>query len=65
RCRRTSVGYCRREPQPFAGEIAARSSRHRIGFSSDVRSPHHHHRWIRLDSDFYFRPLSASNSAPV
>ncbi|PON31380.1 hypothetical protein PanWU01x14_370360 [Parasponia andersonii] len=32
--------------------------------SSDVRSLHHHYRWIRLDSSFDFRPLSASNSAP-
>ncbi|PON45531.1 hypothetical protein PanWU01x14_258940, partial [Parasponia andersonii] len=70
RCRRASAEYCRREPPFLAGEIAARSSRHRIRkmatvLPSHVRSPHHHHHWIRLNSSFHFRPLSASNSAPV
>ncbi|PON70382.1 hypothetical protein PanWU01x14_080510, partial [Parasponia andersonii] len=65
RSQRTSAGCCYREPSPVARKFC-----HQNGFSpavppSDVRSPCHHHRWIRLDSSFDFRPLSAYNSAPV
>ncbi|PON66587.1 hypothetical protein PanWU01x14_108290, partial [Parasponia andersonii] len=67
---RTSVGYCHHELPPLDGEITTRNHRLPIGFlpavpPSNVRSPPHHHRLIRLDSNFHFQPLSASNSAPV
>ncbi|PON53112.1 Wall-associated receptor kinase, C-terminal [Parasponia andersonii] len=70
RRQRTSAGCCCREPPPVAGEIVAGRFHHRNGFSptvpsSDVRSPCHRHPWIRLGSSFVFRPLSASNSAPI
>ncbi|PON70383.1 hypothetical protein PanWU01x14_080520, partial [Parasponia andersonii] len=69
RRRQTSAEYCCRESPPVTGEIVVERFRHRNGFSPavppfDVRSLCHYHRWIRLDSSFDFRPLSASNSAP-
>ncbi|PON48453.1 hypothetical protein PanWU01x14_237420, partial [Parasponia andersonii] len=71
RCdQKTPTNQRRVLPLPITGEITAGRSRHQNGFSpvvppSDVRSPRHHHCWIRLDSSFDFQPLSASNSAPV